>query len=121
MADKDREFGSVVGIVQQFKDKPTVEVRETTAGDVYDFKLRSIASQGLVSVGAFASDYPGLDEQIEAGALVSVDGPVTTNEKNGVTYVNFTAWKLTVTNPIARVGRETTNKSKGTKGTKAPF
>jgi len=118
VANSDKDYASIVGIAQKFPDREVVEVRDTSAGDVYDFKIRSANTQGVVSVSAFASDYPeGVN--VEQGDLIGVDGAYTTNEKNGVTYVNITAKSLVIVKPVERAATERAVANKKGSGRKA--
>ena len=84
------DYVSLSGVVQQFGDKEVVIERETKAGVMHDFTIRTTGNQKLVRVSVF----PELGQaatNLSAGDGVFVDGAYEERTQNGTTYCNLTA------------------------------
>src|SRR5690349_5283065 len=100
----DGTFVSLSGCVQQFSRdgelQPVVTERQSSAGTMRDFTIRTTGNQSLVRVTLFpeGADISGL----AAGDGVFVDGAYSERTQNGTTYKNLTAKTVAIIPAAAR-------------------
>jgi hypothetical protein len=87
------------GCVQQFSDKPVVTERDSTAGTMRDFTIRT-SNQSLVRVTVFPEG-PDIST-LGAGDGVFVDGSYSERTSNGTTYKNLTARTVAIVPAASR-------------------
>jgi len=95
----DGTFVSLNGITQQFGENDVVTERDSTAGTMRDFTIRTTGNQSLVRVTVFP-EYAQAIENLQAGDGVYVDGSYSEREVSGKKYKNITARTLAIT-PVA--------------------
>lgn len=86
----DSTFVSLSGVVQSFGDNPVVNERETSAGTIREFTIRTTGNQALIRVSVFP-EYADSIEGLAAGDGVFVDGAYSERQVGDKTYKNLTA------------------------------
>lgn len=112
------QYPGAAGFVQQFgADKPAVTTREVNNQTIREFTIKALGSQKLIKVTLWP-EFAGTE--INAGDFVAVEGKMTVNEKNGVTYFNLSASKLAKGVSCAKADRQVVN-STSTTSESSPF
>ena len=95
----DSTFVSLSGVVQSFGDNPVVNERETSAGIIREFTIRTTGNQKLVRVSVFP-EYADSIDGLAAGDGVFVDGSYSERVVGEKTYNNLTS-KTVARVPVA--------------------
>lgn len=120
LSEGRKVYRGVTGYVQKFPDQPLIrEVPTKSSGTVRHITVRAIGSNDPETGGQVLVDV-GLFDQwehvvIEEDDLIAVEGPDSTNHKNGKSYPGVQAYRLNV-NGVKQVAQrhETVNTGSST-------